>query len=746
MVIRAGFFYKGFASLLFLVIAVSGYSQQDSIATRHQELLARLNGTTNDSLQSVFYTELGRISFSQKDYQAAIGYFKQALPYPEKKRDQEVIARNHYNIARCYAAQRAREDAIASLEKAKTYASKGGMILPRIYEEMISIENDAGNIPKVLEYAQKLLSLAQARSDHRLEGRAYNFMGYGYHVYGNIEQAGKSYANALKNYVLAGDTSMIASLQINMGEYYLGMNNPDSASWYLNQALKTYTAINNKTRMALIYERLGNIYLLQKDFEGLFSLSGKSMALAREMDDKKLLSFYGFQSEAYKLAKLLRGTDSFNVAQASIAQKKELEEIIRNMITNLKLYRQQEVSYQEISKMYQNLTNAQVLNRDFEGALESYSLYSAYEDSFASAENVKQFATVDARYAFERSRDSLQLAEEQKRLLLQKEIALNTLKFEYEKKRALAKTEEERKRLLLEEQFKREAIEKDYIRNRDLNEARYSQSIALARAEKDKQAILSQAEIRRLNYIRNLSLAGAGILLLFASGAIWAYAQKRKDNRKIALEKERSDELLLNILPAEVAEELKAEGRSEARRYNETTVLFTDFVNFTAISEQFEPEELLHELNICFTAFDKILEQYGLEKIKTIGDAYLAVSGLPKPDSRHAAQAARAALDILTFIKERKKEHASGFDIRIGINSGPLIAGIVGVKKFAYDIWGDTVNTASRMESSGIPGKINISQSTFELIHNEFTCVHRGKINAKNKGDIDMYFVDKIIN
>jgi class 3 adenylate cyclase/cell fate (sporulation/competence/biofilm development) regulator YmcA (YheA/YmcA/DUF963 family) len=746
MKIRDSFFYKGLVSLLFLAIAVSGYSQQDSIANRHQELLTRLGSTTNDSLQSFLNTELGRTSFIQKEYHAAIGYFKQALSYLEKRRDQEAVARIHLNIARCHAAQRAREDAIASLEKARVYASKDGVILPRIYEEMISVENDAGNIPKVLEYAQQLLSLARTRSDYRLEGRAYNFMGYGYHVYGNIEQAGKSYANALKNYVLAGDTAMITSLQINMGEYYLGMNNPDSASWYLNQALKTYTAANNKTRMALIYERLGGIYLMQKDFEGLFNLSKKSISLAREIDDKKLLSFYGFQSEAYKLAKLLGTTDSFNIAQASTEQKKELDEIIRNMTTNLKLYQQQAVSYQEISKMYQNLTNAQVLNRDFEGALESYALYSTYKDSFASAENVKQFATVDARYAFERSRDSLQLAEEQKRLLLQKEIALNTLKFEYEKKRALAKTEEERKRLLLEEQFKREAIEKDYIRTRDLNEARYSQSIALAKAEKDKQAILSQAEIRQLNYVRNISLAGASILLLFASGAIWAYVQKRKDNRKIALEKERSDELLLNILPAEVAEELKAEGRSEARRYNETTVLFTDFVNFTAISEQSEPEELLHELNICFTAFDKILEQYGLEKIKTIGDAYLAVSGLPKPDTRHATQAVRAALDILTFIAQRKKEHASGFDIRIGINSGPLIAGIVGVKKFAYDIWGDTVNTASRMESSGLPGKINISQATFELIHNEFTCIHRGKINAKNKGDIDMYFVDKIIN
>lgn len=148
----------------------------------------------------------------------------------------------------------------------------------------------------------------------------------------------------------------------------------------------------------------------------------------------------------------------------------------------------------------------------------------------------------------------------------------------------------------------------------------------------------------------------------------------------------------------------------------------------------------------AFFASNRIMEKYGLEKIKTIGDVYLAVSSLPVAHPRHAQLAVLAALDILDFVAARKKQVPYGLDIRIGINSGSLIAGIIGVKKFAYDIWGDTVNTAARMEQSSEAGKINISENTYQLIRPEFICVHRGKVGAKHKGDMDMYFVESSID
>ncbi|MCF8427825.1 MAG: hypothetical protein K9I36_13895, partial [Bacteroidia bacterium] len=204
-------------------------------------------------------------------------------------------------------------------------------------------------------------------------------------------------------------------------------------------------------------------------------------------------------------------------------------------------------------------------------------------------------------------------------------------------------------------------------------------------------------------------------------------------------EKEKSDTLLLNILPAEIAEELKQTGQAQAKQFNQVSVLFTDFVNFTGLSEQMSAQELVQEIHKNFTAFDAIMEKHGVEKIKTIGDAYLAVCGLPQETEHHAKRLVQAALEIQEYMAQSNGK----FKIRIGIHSGPVVAGIVGVKKFAYDIWGDTVNTASRMESTSEVGKINISETTYELIKNDFDCTPRGEIEAKGKGKVPMYFVNR---
>jgi class 3 adenylate cyclase len=227
------------------------------------------------------------------------------------------------------------------------------------------------------------------------------------------------------------------------------------------------------------------------------------------------------------------------------------------------------------------------------------------------------------------------------------------------------------------------------------------------------------------------------------SEVLFQKEQIEQQHEELKLEKKKSDDLLLNILPSEIADELKENGLTEARLYNNVTVLFTDFVNFTKAGERMSPRELVSELHACFKAFDEIIGRYGIEKIKTIGDAYLAVSGLPHPDDRHALHVIGAAMEIREFIRERKQQLGDKtFEIRIGIHSGPVVAGIVGVKKFAYDIWGDTVNTAARMEQSGVAGKINISASTYELIKDEYECAYRGEISAKNKGELKMYFVE----
>jgi uncharacterized protein (TIGR02246 family) len=220
--------------------------------------------------------------------------------------------------------------------------------------------------------------------------------------------------------------------------------------------------------------------------------------------------------------------------------------------------------------------------------------------------------------------------------------------------------------------------------------------------------------------------------------------------RELRDEKKRSDDLLLNILPHEVAEELKSKGSAEAKHIDLVTILFTDFQGFTAISEKLSPGQLVHDLNECFSAFDGICEKHGIEKIKTIGDAYMAAGGLPTTNSTHASDVLKAALEIRDFIAEGKARRIAGglpfFEIRIGIHTGPVVAGIVGVKKFQYDIWGDTVNIASRMESSGEVGEVNISEATYAAVKDEpgFAFTSRGKVHAKGKGEMEMYFVTPI--
>jgi adenylate cyclase len=263
-----------------------------------------------------------------------------------------------------------------------------------------------------------------------------------------------------------------------------------------------------------------------------------------------------------------------------------------------------------------------------------------------------------------------------------------------------------------------------------------------SKKEAATKALQEKKYLRQKN-IRNSTLAGMAGLLIFSLVVIRQRNRVKMEKANVEVEKEKSDALLLNILPHEVAEELKTKGTTTAMHYDNVTVLFTDFVDFTQAADQMSPQSLIDELHACFTMFDEITSKYNIEKIKTIGDAYLAVCGLPSPNPSHAENTLRAALEINSFMSDRLAKMGSNrtFNIRIGIHSGSVAAGIVGVKKFAYDIWGDTVNIAARMEQNSEAGKINISESTYEMIKDKFLCEYRGKLEVKGKGAMKMYFI-----
>ena len=311
------------------------------------------------------------------------------------------------------------------------------------------------------------------------------------------------------------------------------------------------------------------------------------------------------------------------------------------------------------------------------------------------------------------------------------------------------------------------------IAEKQTAEAQRATAIAEAeQAKKDKERLQAEQKGRNQFYLFLAIIGFIGLVLLFI---IISYIRNRQKNRLLRLqnnkikeqnvsleqqneeieaqrdaiieEQQKSDALLLNILPFEVAKELKEKGHATPKYYESTTVLFTDFKGFTNAAAKMTPQEVIKALDVCFMAFDEISEKYNLEKIKTIGDAYMCAGGIPVANTTHAIDAVRAGLEIQDFMsKMRQEKEALGepyWELRVGINSGALVAGVVGKKKFAYDIWGDAVNLASRMESSGEPGKVNISGFTYELVKDHFEVTYRGKVPAKNKGDVDMYFVDR---
>jgi class 3 adenylate cyclase len=257
-------------------------------------------------------------------------------------------------------------------------------------------------------------------------------------------------------------------------------------------------------------------------------------------------------------------------------------------------------------------------------------------------------------------------------------------------------------------------------------------------------AVLAQpgmAPIRLLaGSIATLLSAFAGTLV---AGYFIEYSIRRDfvQRRMLAAERERSDRLLLNILPPEIAERLKDHAEAIADQFAESTVLFADIVEFTSLASRISPAELVGMLNAVFTCFDDLAARHGLEKIKTIGDAYMVVGGVPTPRADHAVAVASMALDMCAALAELQPLYQHKLRVRIGIDRGPVVAGVIGRQKFAYDLWGDTVNTASRMESHGLPDRIHVTRAVYERLNTEFVFEPRGSIEVKGKGAMVTYFL-----
>ena len=276
----------------------------------------------------------------------------------------------------------------------------------------------------------------------------------------------------------------------------------------------------------------------------------------------------------------------------------------------------------------------------------------------------------------------------------------------------------------------------------EFNLEKKQSEINLLTKDKDLQVL----QTKRQKFAKNAFMIGLFLAFTIAVLIFRSYRVKVKTHTLVDKQKNEIEHLLLNVLPKEVAKELQLTGRATPRHYKSVSVMFTDFRGFTLLTDHMSPDELVAELDACFIAFDAIIGRNNLEKIKTIGDSYMCAGGIPVEDDLHVLKIVKAGLEIQEYIASnnvrRLENGLEPWHLRIGIHVGPVVAGVVGKMKYAYDIWGSTVNIASRMESNGEPGKVNISSATYELIKDYYACSYRGKISAKNIGDIDMYFIE----
>ncbi|AUC16923.1 hypothetical protein BTO06_17995 [Tenacibaculum sp. SZ-18] len=556
-----------------------------------------------------------------------------------------------------------------------------------------------------------------------------------YYYQGKYNEAFLNFDQSIQYYRLSNFKKGLSSSFNNQGAiyYYLG-NYPKALDKYRN-ALTIQEELDNKSQIAATTKNIGGIYLELQDFK-----SAKSHFLL----SKKI---YQSINEEKPLIQVLDGLGEMCLRES------KFNEALENFESALDLIKKFKDQRLEVEVLF-NLGKLYYLKKDYSTALSYYneSLIKAtkqnntlYESNATIAIGVLQQKKGEIFSAIKKCKKGLQLATKLKVISTQEEACeclYNAYKSANKNSYALKYLE---KMHLLKDSLNLKQTS-DKILKMKFEKEMLLDSIANVEKERKLQ-MQHKEEVAKKEKQRNMLLVSGAFIILIAV-ALWSRLNfTKKAKARLQVEKDRSEHLLHNILPEEVADELKENGFVKAQDFEKAAILFTDFKSFTQTASLLTPQELVQEINECFKAFDQIMEKYALEKIKTIGDAYMAAGGLPKPDANAVKKMIYAALEMQDFIRLRKIENETknkpAFDMRVGIHVGPIVAGIVGVKKFQYDIWGDTVNTASRMESNGVIEKVNISSATYNLVKDEKDLVfeYRGAIEAKGKGALEMYFV-----
>ncbi len=591
----------------------------------------------------------------------------------------KYLGSDHQEAMRCgYKALDLAEE--IDFQKGRAYAYKA-IGLANYYQ---------ANYPEAVIQFQNSLTVFDSLSFKVGIANILSNLGATYFNAGDDAKAIDFYLRSLRISEEVNDRLRIGTALNNIGGVY--NNKPatlDKSLEYFLKALPIFREIDYQDGIATVSMNVGEIYMKRKQYDSAIYYFDASLKIFDESIDATFpLTFLG---EIYGQRNDFTRAYSYHDKAIKIAEELDAKlELIQSIIglartqKNHRAVKQSIASYQRAQKVAEEVTARKELKEIYEGLSDLYAHDGEFEKAFG-------YNTLLATI-----KDSLYNSDN--------DTKIQQLQFNFD----IEKKEDEIDLLTKDQALKSATIQRQRV----------------------------------VNYAAGIT---GFLLVLVLIGFYNRHRYTQKTNKIIKDERDRSKELLLNILPSETAHELETNGHAQTRFYDSVTVLFADFKGFSSISRTLKPQELVAELNDYFIAFDEIVEKFNLEKIKTIGDAYMCAGGIPTTNDTHPFNAVEAGLAMQDFMTSRnaarKANGQDAWDLRIGIHIGPIVAGVVGKKKYAYDIWGDTVNIASRMESSSEGGRVNISSSLYDIVKDKYQCHYRGKIFAKNIGEIDMYFV-----
>ena len=740
-----------------------------------EKLIKQFNEVTSNSEKAAILYKIGLWYEQDKGYEKEIQYLEQAYQLERKTGNKTGQINNLQHMVYAYKQTGLYPDAINhSQDLLRLHKKQNNQTAYNKTLKDISLLHKLNHDYKsAIKIDRQLVAIYKKSDDQKSLVKTYADLGFLNLELDNASQALKEYDKAQKiNQNIAGQSNLQGDLMINMG-FIFGreLKIQDKAKEYYEKALVLKQQTNDYSAQAMLHNEIGQIDYKSGQKKKAQQHAQKAIALAKaHPGDQK----YNTLARSYQLLADLHAKDNDHKTSARYyAQYLEVQNVL-DSLENERLSQQQK----QLRKM--QAENKRTKSRLFakerrrsrmqdqllkqENELKALKIREKEADIIRKQQELQQEQLKTAELEKDKVVQLLALAEQKQKTAEQSALA--------EKRRLLAerqKLENEKKQEELERAKQEKiAIEKE-------KELQKTKLDAAKKAEKLKEQELQHVKER--GQLRDyLFILFAVVVVLVIMGLISTVRSRKKlqvknnllneanneineqkeeilvqneelntRNQQIEMERVKSDNLLLNILPFETAQELKDKGSATPQRYGQVSVLFTDFKGFTKLAEELAPEDVITELNHCFTAFDDICKKHNIEKIKTIGDAYMAAGGVPVANTSNPIDAINAGLEMQAFMTKWKADKIAKnlpvWELRLGIHTGEIVAGVVGKNKFAYDIWGDTVNLASRMESSGEPGMVNISGDTYELVKDHFKTEYRGKIKAKNKGEVDMYFV-----